>query len=375
MAKKKQSFFTLNELKNDIFTVTKDERYVFMPNEIFKDLLERFKDEEKAKSSTHIAFAYAYTYLAHYMYRYCKYYGSDGNTAIDEAMIKQVLGFPAKADQYTYITKKSGILDELGYIRKESDKPFQCTQYKTDYVNENGVEIMCVDFFDMESSLKFVHGNTKNRKINYPVKAFVRGDKWVNENDEDEKRTGTFFRIDNTHLIDFDIFMYCMSQSELGVKGFYLYSFLLYMNNKHLNGFDCSIDRFVSLTGLGIRTIRDQLERLEKRNMITNDHKPYCLDKKTWQKTKSNTYGALPYKEFISRASELKEIPKQRRISAKRYAKEIGFVSYENDLVVGTDENKSNSSEPDKQGFSKIHHQGESPFIYNSDGESIPLPF
>ncbi len=316
MAKKRQSFFTLNELNNDVFAVNEHERKVFMPNEIFSDLLERFDGEMKAKSSTHIAFAYAYTYLAHYMYRYCRYYKVDGYTDIDEKMIKQIMGFPAKADQYTYITKKGGILDELAYIRKESDKPFQYHTYETAYANEDGVGIVGLEGFDMESGVDINYRNTKNRKINCPVKGFERDKKMITNNYlyEDEERTGSFFRVDNTHMIDIETFNYCMSQPELGVEGFYLYSFLLYKCDKHNGSFDCSNKEFVASTGLSIDIIKMQLRNLEERNMIDNDHKPWCLDKQPWQTAKANTYGVLAYSKFFKNTLNYKVIPKQRKI-------------------------------------------------------------
>ncbi|WP_186673907.1 hypothetical protein, partial [Sporosarcina sp. BP05] len=333
--KRRKSYFTVKKLKNIIFNVREDEKNTYMPNEIFNDLNEGFKDEEKAKSSTHIAFAYSYIYLAHYMYRYCKYdYYSNyySQLYIDEKMIKQILGFPAKADQYTYITKKGGILDKLGYIRKESDVPIEPVIVNA--VGENILEIYTgkgmplemelaeaaksggefkISHFIMESRYREVYGNSKNRKINFPIKAFFRDNEWC-EDETDDDRTGTFWSIENTHIINFDVFIFCMADAELGVKGFYLYCFMLYMNDKHSSGFDCSINRLVTLTGLGMKTVREQLVRLEERNMITNDHKPYCLGKKYWQITKTNTYKVLSHNEFISDMSKFNLIQKQRRI-------------------------------------------------------------
>lgn len=335
--------FTTKHLKEVILDVGKNEHKLFIPNEIFDQLkgyvneegeyIEGFYDIEgkkvkKFKSSTHIAYAYAYVYLAHYMYRYCKYYYyKDYHTRydIDEKMIKQILGFPSNSDTFTYITKKGGVLDKLGYIKKDSDKPTDVVAIEDELKSGRWK----VSHIVMESDYPEVYiSNSKNRKINYPVKAIFR-EQWA---DEEGCENGTFFDVGNTHLIDIDVFIYCMADPDIGVNGFYLYSFLSHKNDIFKGMFDCSIKKFVSSTGLGIKTIRTQLDNLEKRNMITNDHKPYCLDKKDWQKAKANTYGVLPYSEFISNKSEFKEIPKQRKISAKRYEEEIGFVSFEKDL-------------------------------------------
>ena len=342
MPRKKQTFYTRGQLRNNIFAVGEHEHKVYMPNEIFDELINGLNNDRGEyvagfydvegnkindfKSSTHISYAYAYIYLSHYMYRYCKFY-TNGYLSkdIDEKMIKQNLGFPATSDTYTYISKKGGVLERLGYIKKESDKPFQYNLCETQYLSEHLNEIWILDYFDMESELTSVFCNSKNRKINYPLKAFERDVELSEDDTVIDDRTGTFWHIKNTHMIDIDVFIFCMADPDIGVEGFYLYSFMF--SKCGLSGvLRCSIKKIVTQTGLGIKTVRTQLENLEKRNMISNDHKPYCLDKKDWQITKTNDYGVLPYSEFISNELDFKEIPKQRRISAKRYQKEIGFV-------------------------------------------------
>lgn len=338
MAKKNQTFFSRIKLQNEILNVGEHEHKVFMPNEIFTELkgyenddgvfIEGFYDKEgkkinEFKSSTHIAFAYTYVYLSHYMYRYCKYYtlwnnSVDGHKPIDES--KRILGFPSKSTSYTYITKKGGLLDRLGYIRKESDKPISCVQYEHEY--SNGKKVWMIDDFVYESEYKENYSNSKNRKINYPVKAFYRG-AWA---EEDGYMNGTFWEIENTHLIDVDIFIYCMADKNLGVEGFYLYSFLLYQNDKFKNRFTCSIENLVTLTGLSIEIVKKQLRNLEQRNMITNNHMPFCINKPQGKKTKANTYGVKNFREFSKSYIEWHVIPKQRKLSAEQYEEEIGLI-------------------------------------------------
>lgn len=392
--KKKNLYFTANALRQNILAVSESENSIFMPNEIFDDLIEGFKDEKRAKSSTHIAYAYAYTFLAHYMYRYCKhlYYMKDSfeGKIINEKMLKQILCFPPDSDVYTYITKKGGVLENLGYIRKVSDIPIDvilandeikrildCPIGK-DYVQIEEIiksaslskGIFKIYKFIMKSSYEGLKENTKNSKFNYPVKGFEREIEMDDIDDFEENKTGTFWLVEKTHLIDINIFIYCMSDLQLGVKGFYMYCYLLYMNDRCVNGFDCSINGLVKLTGLGIRTVRDTLMILEERNMITNDHKPYCLDKKEWQQTKANTYKVLLYDEFILDSDEFNEIPKQRKISAKRYADEIGFIDNLECLEVEID--STSKTKKKNKGFPKRHI---SPAIYNDSNQLIPLPF
>lgn len=384
---KKKTNFTQRKLRDKVFNVSDKEHHVFMPNEIFDELkgyrnddgeyIEGFYDEKGNpvkgfKSPSHVAYAYSYVYLAHYMYRYCKYYlpyiEGVGVKNIDEAMIKQVLGASATSKTYDYITKKGGVLDKLGYLRKDKDKPtdFVYLKYydpiKKKEVNEG------ISYFVMESNYPEVYGNQKNRKINYPVKAFYRAS-WA---EDEEYQNGTFWEIENTHNIDFDIFMYCMSDAELGVVGFYLYSWMKYMNDRFGGSFDCSRKRFMLLTELSLDIIKAQLKYLEERNMITNDHKPFCVDKQDWQITKANTYTINEYDSFVQYKDNHIKIPAQRKVSAEIYASEIGFVNYDDDNDVNDDNYDSKKKTKTKSKLKKTSDMtdkeredlfmGESPF-------------
>ncbi|MBP1965185.1 hypothetical protein [Paenibacillus aceris] len=321
MARKRQAFFTKREMKI-MLNVNEYQNYVFMPNEIFADFTKAFTDlkveTEKGKTSTHIAYAYSYYFLANYMWRYAQYRHWDdevGEINLNEGLIKQFLGFPAKSEQYTYLTKsKVGLLEKIGYIRKESDKP--CDYW---YEGEKYKEVI----FIYESRYPEVYINNKNWKVAMPVKGFWRDA----ENERDGDETGTFYQIQDTHQIGIDTFIFCMTNPELGVEGFYLYCFLKFMTDRFENGYDCSNKKMAHLTGLSIDEVKNQIGSLERYNMITNDHKPYCLDKPKDKKCKANTYGILEYDQFAQNLIQMNVIPEQRKISKERYEREIGWAN------------------------------------------------
>ncbi|WFB58698.1 hypothetical protein [Paenibacillus sp. BR1-192] len=320
MARIRKAYFTKSEMAK-LLGVSEKHHEIYMPNEIFKDFVEAFSTEEMAgKTSTHIAFAYAYYYLANYQWRYAQYrYYNDKTgveTSINEGTIKQILGFPSKSEQYTYLTKnKTGLLVKLGYIRKETDKPSR-------YWYDDEGKYKEVQFI-YESEYPELYGNNKNWKVAMPVKAHWR-EEWA---ELDCYYNGTFYQIDNTHLIDIDIFIYCMTNAELGVEGFYLYCFLKCMTDKFQNAYNCSQKEMAQLTGLSIDEVKKQLENLERRNMITSDHKPFCLDKPDDKETKTNTYGVKEPNEFATSMIQFNVIPKQRKISAKQYESEVGWAN------------------------------------------------
>lgn len=85
------------EIKS-VLEINGKESQVFLPNEIFDDLLDYLK------SGTQVAYAYNYLYLTQFLYRNCKYFNI--KALIDVKMIKQVLGYSESNRTMNFITKK-----------------------------------------------------------------------------------------------------------------------------------------------------------------------------------------------------------------------------------------------------------------------------
>lgn len=325
MARKRQAFFTACQMRG-LMKVSEFQNYVFMPNEIYSDFARAFAElKEEANNdlrSSHIAYAFGYTFLAHYMWRFARYYiwdNAKGSVPINEAIIKQMLGFPAKSEAYTYLTKtKTGLLEQIGYIRKVTDKPID--HY---YEDDDRIDLAFVMESESPSPEKT---NNKNWKVAMPVKGIWR--KPEDEvNPEIKYPNGTIHRFENTHIVDMKTFIYCITHPELGVEGFYLYCFLRMQYDKFPMGYDCSKERMARLTGMSIDEIKSQLESLEIFNMITNDHKPWCQGKPDDKIAKANTYTVLEYDEFAQNKMQINTIPKQRKVSPEQYASEIGWAN------------------------------------------------
>ncbi len=334
MARKEKSFFTFKELKHDILRVQEKEQYVYIPNETFKDLVEAFKD--LGKTSVHIATAYSALYLSNYQWRYAKYVTEDGRNITDK-LYYNILGF-GKPDTYNYITKKGGLLEEIGYIEKVKDKPCMYTYDEDEYLPKDVMERMGDTHYKkrwlqgkkpLKETLIFLESQmgetiSKTWTVNKPIKMYDR------YNDEDEAdQIGTLDDIDNTHRVDVDVFIFCMTTPELGVEAFYLWSFLKHKCDM-FKTYDCSLDSMVEQTGMTKNRIVDNLKELEKRNMITNDHKPYCLNRPEGKKTKANTYGVIKnVNNFISNEEDFNVIPEPRKVDKTTYEIEIGWVTEE----------------------------------------------
>jgi hypothetical protein len=188
----------LNEIQ-ELLQYYEKESKVFMPNEIFIDL------KGAVYNSPHLAFAYSYTYLVTWLYRYAKHMSKDG--LIDNGKLKEILGYNAITKGLDYLTKKNGLLDQLGCTETVKDFPTLWT------FEDGDLE------FEMYSENKemLTTWNLPGKySIKYPVKAFHRYDEDVLD--------GTFYEIASTHCIPFEVFMFCMSNNLIGTIGFYLYS-------------------------------------------------------------------------------------------------------------------------------------------------------
>lgn len=108
---------------NKVLSITGKESNIFLPNEIFSDLQDYITDGKE------IAYAYSYIYLTQFLYRNCKYFNT--KELIDVNVIKQILGYSKSNRTMNYITKKGGLLDEIGYLESTKDFPMTWTFEKS----------------------------------------------------------------------------------------------------------------------------------------------------------------------------------------------------------------------------------------------------
>ncbi|MGG4039284.1 hypothetical protein [Heyndrickxia ginsengihumi] len=183
-----------DEIKESL-QFNKKETNIFMPNEIFNDL------QNNIKKSVHIPFAYSYYYLITWLYRYAKY----GSISIDNKNIKEILGYNKDYKPIDYIIKKNGILDLMEYTITTKDHPISWE------VNDNYLNFSMLSDFDEETIKTIKKIKSRKYMIKFPYKSFFR----TKESEEDNYEDGTFYDVSNTHLIPFEVFMFCMSKKEI----------------------------------------------------------------------------------------------------------------------------------------------------------------
>jgi hypothetical protein len=184
-----------NEL-NNLIQYNKHESKLFMPNEIFTDLLNRLKSnnknenqEPKSKefvvlkngkqrksrgvstdiSSNHIAASYSYIYLVTWLYRYAKY----GIKHYNVSELKQILGYSPKSKELDFLIKKNGLLDQIGYLETVKDFPISSI-YKHGESEEIEFAMLSDLDEDTKELIKKYSNLSRKYTIKFPVKAFFR---------------------------------------------------------------------------------------------------------------------------------------------------------------------------------------------------------
>jgi hypothetical protein len=242
---------------------------VFIPNNIFRMLS---TDEElKNKNSKNTAEAYCYLYLNAWLYRNAKY-GCMRDDMTEVGALKEIIGLSAKNKGFNYVIKKGGVLDRLGLTRTLNFK-----EAPLEYSWENEV----LEFFNQEEQDSFKHPqqvedeklyrkSTRNKTFKYPIFAL--------ENEDGEYGEGTFFgNINNTHFVDFEIFVECMINHKLGCTAFYIYSFLSHKCDVAAGRIEISVDTITKQTGIN-KTIRDiALHGLKAFRLLTCFPAPFIV--------------------------------------------------------------------------------------------------
>ncbi|MGQ7276621.1 hypothetical protein ACT91Q_01490 [Brevibacillus thermoruber] len=303
------SIYTREELEK-LLQVNGQEK-VYLPNSIFTELKRAMVGHEKNKSSKHIPFAYAYVFIISYLWRYAKFGSSTNDYDYTEKELKRLLGVNEVSKGFDYITKKGGILEQLDYIRKESDYP---VSVKLDDNNllEFTMYSEIIDYIPHE-----LKQSRRNRKVNFPVRGYY----FCPESEEDDYEDGYFFEIENTHEVSIETFLHCMSKEDIGLEGFYVFQYLSYQSNNGKRFWNCPQNYFESEFGINAKMVREKIKALEAYNMIENTHELMILGLPADVKAFANGYSVI---ESTYWRETKKEVPKRKVMNYKRALREFG---------------------------------------------------
>ncbi|MEM5011890.1 hypothetical protein WKH57_14300 [Niallia taxi] len=264
---------TKSELKSIVQYDYKDrENYLLMPNEVIEILINN--EELSRTKAPHVAFAYTYLYLITWLYRYAKY-GEMTLKNSKKSSLFMIIGISETSKEYDYIIKKGGILDRLGLTSTVSYPQAPIKWYVNDEDGYGFPEFMHFNELSDESKQAILKGQTTRRnQIKEPLLATGLRKPLNNE----EEYNGTFYDggKEYTHMVDFKVFIECMTNPKLGYVAFYLYSFL-----KARTGAESVVT--ISLEGISkysglLPTTRDKyLKELKGFSLIGSSPEDFCL--------------------------------------------------------------------------------------------------
>ena len=230
---------TRDELFEQLSLKGKDNRNIALPNELYPLLLQW--SQEGLIKSTHIGLTWSYLYLVTFLYRYAIYDRFLPNTE----QIKVMLGYSAKDCRIDYLIKKNGLLDQHQLTESTNNFPVHVETV------QNGLSInpQFTHLLDFDKAyVKQYKTDKKIGRTSYckkPLFAFNR----------QPYEQGTFYDISNTTLIPYKVFEFCMRKDDLGCTAFYIYSYLVHMNDVYESDFKCTTNKLAKQIGLSEKTI------------------------------------------------------------------------------------------------------------------------
>jgi hypothetical protein len=300
---------------------------IYLPNEIFEDISDNASGNSKFVSSI-----YAFYFLITLLYRYA-IYELNAKTLLMPTL-KRILGNGKDNRSIDPIIKKDGILNLMGYTRHTSNYPiryeFDRDSYDLDFVCIND-KIQYDDGTEEYHIPRHMLSNYgKSIKIHYPIKAFERRHLLNGE----ECYLGTFFSLSNTHGVDLEMFLRCMSNKELGVEGFYLYGLIKSKSDFYDNYWNIPLKDLIWLSGMKATKFKAVLNTLREYQMILTDNMPWIVDRPSNVATKASGYKATTSEWF---AYEKLPLPKHKKISWKKCQEEYTHAILGLDDLTGTD--------------------------------------
>lgn len=247
-----------------------DNIYVQMPNGVFRDL----SSSIKSKNNTNIqqaSFAYAYLVIIAFLYKYAHFVDFDNGTYIQNADIKELLGYSKSTKTVDYLIKKGGILDDIGLTSTTKDYPVRFTSSPNEKINgiplREFVTIRDIDEDDFMFSLAKKIVKNRNYEVKEPTFLFeYNGD------------NGTLYEYSNTHRVTIKEVMEFIEDDTLDNIDFSIYCYIKskaknYKNNTR----QIPLATIVSELGVGKDAFYNHTKILKDKLLIDVIHKGFTF--------------------------------------------------------------------------------------------------
>lgn len=250
--------------------------YVQMPNEIFRDLSSSIN-----KNIQQVAFAYSYLTVVSMLYKYAHFVDVDNGTYIQNADIKELLGYTRITKTIDPIIKKGGVLDSIGLTETIKNYPVRFMHNPTEQINNVPIRefVTINDIDNLDINYSAIKGIVKNR--NYTVKEPTFFFNYKDDN-------GTLYDYSNTFRITIDELMQFIFADDFNNIDFLLYGYFksqckgLKDDSKGI-----ALNIIVSTLGIGKDAFYEHLNVLKGKGAIDVIHKGWTPNGKS---AESNEY-------------------------------------------------------------------------------------
>lgn len=243
---------------------------VQIPNGLFKDLSKSIKGKNGCTNIQQSSFAYAYLVAIAFLYKYAHFVDVDNNTYVQNADIKQILGYGKTTKTIDKIIKKNGLLEELNLVSTTKNYPISFGNTAEEFSGNKMRTFTTIDMVDLDyvnyTEIKNIVKN-RNYEIKEPTFLF-----------EYKDDAGSLYEYSNTHKITITELIALLYDEELDNIDFLMYGFF---KSKCFNLKDntkaIALSYIVQELGISRDTFYNHLKVLKEKRFMEVNHKNWIM--------------------------------------------------------------------------------------------------
>lgn len=258
----KEHFLNIEKLYGDVG--------VQIPNSIFRDL----STEINNTNVQQVAFAYAYLVAIAFLYKYTNFVDVDNGTYIQNADIKELLGYNRTTKSIDYVIKKGGLLDTIGLTETIKNYPIRFVQHPTETINNVPVrEYVAIGDIDTNDiNYTIIKGIVKNR--NYTIKEPL-----FMTTSYGDREYGTMYSYECTHKIAIYEFL-TFIDGDIDIIDFLMYGYLKSKCKGYKDHMKAlSLSKIIKELGMDKSTFYKHIHVLEGKDYVNVNHKGWKMNK------------------------------------------------------------------------------------------------
>ena len=256
--------------------------HVQIPNDIFKELSTHIKNRNGSTNIQQSSFAYSYIVIIAILYKYAHFVDIDNETYMQNADIKELLGYSRTTKSIDAIIKKGGVLDEIGLTTTTKDYPISFDYHATEKINNVAIRQFTTvsELGTGNTLLDSIKRIVKNR--NYEIKEPKFSFEYNGFN-------GTLYDYSNTHKVTLEEVLTFIREENLDNIDFSIYCFL----KSKCKGYESDskaigLHKIISNLGISKDAFYSHLDKLKLMGFVEVTHKGWVMGAN--KELEANTY-------------------------------------------------------------------------------------